>query len=110
MANVTASIQAVVPSLPPGGCVGMLLPIQPNSQPGNNTLSISGLAGVRTISVWITELYSGQQPGVYIPHAGGAVFQTVSVQLDGINNICRVLYTQNWNTPLLAGAQVILGY
>jgi hypothetical protein len=114
MANLTASVQALfpqgVPATPPGGCIGMLLPMQPDSTPGPNTLTITGLAGVKTISVWITELYSGQQPGVYIPHAGGATFQTLSVQLDGINQLCRVLYTQNFNTPLLSGAQVILGY
>ena len=113
MADVSASTQTVFPKglrgIAPGGCIAMLLPIKPDSQPGNNTLTITGLAGAKAISLWITELYPGQPTGVFIPRVGGGIFETHSVQLDAFNNICRVIYTLNWNSPLLSGAMVIAG-
>lgn len=77
----------------------------PDSSPGRNILTISGLpAGTRVISVWMTEWSQDGQP-----HAGGAFFYTTSVQLYNNGQQCRVVYNQDWNTNLPAGCQVIYG-
>lgn len=107
MGSLTAAMTLPkgVPALSPGGCFGMFLPMQPPSVPGNNTLTITGLpvANIKAISVWVTEILSNG-----LPHAGGAIFETRSVQLDAPTNTCRVIFTQNWTTPLAAAAMVIV--
>jgi len=79
--------------------------ITPDSSPGLNTLTISGLpAGTRAISVWITEWVSPNNP-----HAGSAVFTTESVQLYENGTKCRVRFRSSWGSHLPAAAQVIFG-
>lgn len=77
----------------------------PDSAPGWNTLTITGLpANTRVISVWMTEWSAGNTS-----HAGGAWFTTSSVQLFAGGTRCRVRFHQSWNTHLPAGCMVIYG-
>jgi hypothetical protein len=105
--HIAQTMQVALPSTPkigPGGCYSFFLPIQPSSSPGYNQLTITQIPpGIKAISIWMTELIpeNGQS------HAGGATFQTISVQLDQNNSVCRVIFTQNWTTILAAAAQVI---
>lgn len=88
-----------------GGLATFFSRISPDSAPGRNTLTISGLpAGTRVISVWMTEWAQGNRP-----HAGGAVFSTSSVQLYNNGTQCRVIFNQDWNHYLPAACQVIYG-
>jgi hypothetical protein len=46
------------------------------------------------------------------PHAGYAVFYTQAVQLDADNNgngFVKVVFTQNWNSPLPVGIMLAIG-
>ncbi len=79
--------------------------ISPDSSPGWNTLTISGLpAGTRAISVWMTEWSLPNNP-----HAGGAWYTTASVQLYANGTKCRVRYHLDWSTHLPTACQVIYG-
>lgn len=79
--------------------------ITPDSAPGLNTLTITGLpAGTRAISVWMTEWV-----GPNNPHAGSAVFNTESVQLFENGTKCRVRFRSSWGSHLPAAAQGIYG-
>jgi hypothetical protein len=77
----------------------------PDASPGWNTLTISGLpAGTRGITAWVTEWAPGNKP-----HAGGAWFNTESVQLFDDGRQCRVRFYSTWGSHLPAGVQVIYG-
>lgn len=88
-----------------GGLQSFFTRISPDASPGRNTLTINGLpAGTRAISVWMTEWASGNQP-----HAGGAFFNTASVQLYDNGQRCRVVFNLEWSSHLPAACQVIYG-
>jgi len=79
--------------------------IAPDAQPGLNTLTIRGLpAGTRGVSVWMTEWVLPNTP-----HAGGARFDTMSVQLFDNGRQCRVVYRLNWGGSLPAAFQGFIG-
>lgn len=77
--------------------------MSPDPSPGRNVLTISGLPdGTRGISAWATEWSQGDKP-----HAGGAFFNTLSVQLYDNGTKCRVVFELDWGSHLPGGAQVI---
>jgi hypothetical protein len=79
------------------------LRIAPDAAPGTNTLTISGLpAGTRSVSAWMTEWSLPNNP-----HAGGARFDTMSVQLYQNGTKCRVVFRSSWNRHLPAAVQLI---
>ena len=86
-----------------GRAVGFFSRITPDAGSGWNNLIISGLPnGTRSISVWMTEWALGN-----VPHAGGAFFNTTSVQLFENGRKCRVRFYLDWGGSLPAACQVI---
>jgi subtilisin family serine protease len=79
------------------------LRISPDAAPGSNRLIIRGLPrGTRSVSAWMTEWASPDQP-----HAGGARFDTISVQLFEDGTRCRVDFVMHWGATLPAAVQLM---
>ncbi len=109
-ADAAAPKQAARLALPPrvaaaAGVQHFFGRIAPDAGPGLNTLTITGLpAGTRGISAWITEWVQPNNP-----HAGGARFDTISVQLFDNGQQCRVVYNLQWGRSLPAAVQGLFG-
>lgn len=92
--------------LPEGQLATFFGRLDQDASSGWNSLTISGLpTGTRVISVWMTEWKNNNTP-----HAAGAFYNTVSVQLYSDGRACRVRYHMGgWPDNLPTGAQIIYG-
>ena len=78
------------------------VPLTPDADPGWNVATISLPAGTRVASAWATEDGGGAS------HAGGAYFNTVSVQLYDNGTKLRVRFQmEGWPTHLPSALMVV---